>query len=340
MADKLKSGSSGTSIKSEGEFAPTGNRPKTLDELRAKGTRDSFTVTNKKVTKAKKKESTWRSLLVALLVALVIRTFFVEAFRIPTGSMKNTLLVGDYLFVNKLAYFFKSPKYIPWTSIEIPSFSIPTGGIDRGDVMVFEYPGDRDLVVPREKNVNYIKRVIGLPGDVIEIANKQVYVNGKAMQNPAGMRYREGAAPKEEVQPHIFPKNTPWNPDWFGPLRIPKKGDMIPLTKENLEKWEVFIEREGHRARFGPEGQIQIDGKESNSYVVERDYLWMMGDNRDDSEDSRFWGFMPVENVVGEALFIYWSWYNPPSSGMGDGYDPEEDQRFHIRWNRLLNGVD
>ncbi len=318
---------------------PSGN--KTLDQIRGGMPQDSGK--SKSPKKPQKQESWWKSIAIALLIALVIRSFFVEAFRIPTGSMKNTLLVGDYLFVNKVSYFFRTPKYLPLTSVEIPHFSFKTGGISRGDILVFEYPGDRDLVIPHEKKVNYIKRCIGLPGDSIQVINKQVYVNGVAMVNPPEYQLKPTMYKKGDIDMRIFPKDAPWNADNYGAIRIPKAGDVVQLTRNNAAQWEVFIAREGHNVQLGPDGVLAIDGKAATSYTVQRDYLWMMGDNRDDSEDSRFWGFMPVENVVGGALFIYWSWYHPPAVGSGsdqdrqqDGYDPEEqDQSTHIRWGRI-----
>ncbi len=287
----------------------------------------------------KKKESFWRSFIIAALIALVIRSFFVEAFRIPTGSMKNTLLVGDFLFVNKLTYGFKTPKYIPFTNVEIPHFGFNYNDISHGDVLVFEYPGDRDLVTPREKNVNYIKRCIGLPGDSIELRNKQVYVNGKIYENPPGLRYNFPALPKGHPEEGIFPQgNSGWNHDWYGPVRVPKKGDVIQLDTKNIDAWSVIIQREGHSVKVGSDNTIIIDGMPVHSYTIARDYLWMMGDNRDDSADSRYWGFAPVDNVVGNGLFIYWSWYNPPND-TGDGYDAEETQNLHIRWSRLFKAA-
>ncbi len=289
----------------------------------------------------KKKETWWKSLLWALVIALIIRSFLVEAFHIPTGSMKNSLLVGDYLFVNKLSYYFKTPKYIPFTSTKIPSFGFKTFGVDRGDVVVFEYPGDRDLVEPVQRNVNYIKRCIALPGDTLQVIAKQAYVNGKAVINAPGLRCVEDTMPKGYTMNDIFPRGAiGWNRDWYGPIRIPKAGDILQLTPENIEQWDVFIQREGHTVTGGENHTILIDGKPATQYTIERDYLWMMGDNRDQSADSRFWGFCPYENVVGGGLFVYWSWYNPPPHGdRGDDFDPEEVQSFHIRWNRLLTIV-
>ncbi len=300
---------------------------RTYAEMRA--SRDAKkTTTTTTTTTVRKKDSWLRSLIWAAIIAGIIRTFFFEAFRIPTGSMKNTLLVGDYLFVNKIGYFIESPRYIPFTTTEIPHIHLKTFGVHRGDVVVFEYPGDRDFVVPREKKVNYIKRCIGEPGDVIQIRNKQVYVNDKIFPNPP-----ESILERDTEKAGFVAQ---WNKDNWGPLRIPKKGDKIALTRENLEQWEVFIAREGHKVEMSGD-QVTIDGKPTTQYEVQHDYLWMMGDNRDDSEDSRFWGFAPMDNVVGSGMILYWSWYNPPSSGNGDGYDPEEVQNFHIRWDRIGN---
>src|SRR2546423_13272176 len=170
-------------------------RTKTLDQLRREG---ASTSTPKK---PKKKESLLKSLIIAALIAIGIRSFFIEAFRIPTGSMKNSLLVGDYLFVNKLAYSFKSPKYLPFTNIKIPHAGFNTFSVKRGDVVVFEFPGNRDERVPKELNVNYIKRCIGTPGDTVEIRNKQVYVNGKAMEIPPLMILSNDTMPKNHPEP-------------------------------------------------------------------------------------------------------------------------------------------
>jgi signal peptidase I len=312
-------------------------RTKTLEEIRKE---DASTTVPKKPVK--KKDGFWRSLIIAALIAIGIRSFFVEAFRIPTGSMKNSLLVGDYLFVNKLAYSFKSPKYLPFTNIEIPHIGVNTFHVSRGDVVVFEFPGNRDQVIlsKREKNVNYIKRCIGTPGDTIEVKNKQVYVNGSPMKNPEMLVTSNDTMRKGQPEPgsNLFPKgNYTWNRDNYGPIRIPKKGDVISLDANTYDAWAVIIQREGHTVRLGDNGAILIDDIPVKSYTIERDYLWMMGDNRDNSLDSRYWGFAPVDNVVGNALFIYWSMFNPPYDP-GEG-DPDEVQKFNIRWGRILNGV-
>lgn len=328
MADNLTPGSTGTTI--QGGSNGKSGRSRTLDEIRA----DRSSRAGTSMKPPKKKESWWKSLIIAALIAIIIRSFLLEAFRIPTGSMKNTLLVGDYLFVNKLSYFLGSPRFLPFTNVPIPYFRLNWGKVDRGDVIVFEFPGDRDRVVPVEKNVNYIKRCVGLPGDSIQVRDKQLYVNGKIFPNPPESILTDDTMKVGTVDPGVWPRGAQWNRDNFGPIRVPKEGDTIWLNKENFDQWDVFIEREGHKAQLGDNNLVDIDSKPSQYYVVERNYLWMMGDNRDNSLDSRFWGPAPEENVVGSAMIIYWSWYRP-TDPRDESYDPDEVQKFHIRWGRI-----
>ncbi len=153
------------------------------------------------------KKASWkRTFFVTFLLALSVRSFAFQAFHIPSGSMKNTLLVGDYLFVNELAYGLHSPKYIPLTNIPIPHFALNYNDVSRGDVVVFEYPGDRDVVAAKDRNINYIKRCAGLPGDEIEIRAKQLYVNGKPFENPSELRFNYSAMHKDHPDDRTFPK--------------------------------------------------------------------------------------------------------------------------------------
>ena len=194
----------------------------------------------------------FESLVVAVILALFVRTFVFQAFKIPTGSMENNLLVGDHLLVNKMAY---APAP---TALE--RFLMPQKPLERGDVVVFKYPVEPDR--------DFIKRVIGVPGDRLELRRKRVYINGEPIEEPY-VRYLEAPSPN-------------------GPVRV---GDL----------------REEYGPVTVPEGQY-----------------FMMGDNRDNSEDSRYWGFMPESYVKGEALIIYFS------AGEGVG---------GIRWGRLGNLV-
>ncbi len=252
----------------------------------------------------------WKNLLFAAAAALLIKTFLIETSRVPTGSMEKTILIGDFLFVNKFIYGSSSPRTIPFTNIVLPYFQMPAvREPERGDIVVFEYPGDRDEFAPVEIN-NYVKRCIALPGDTIEINDKVVFVNGREALRPFHIQYINNyCTPKGVVNPRIFPKNANFNEDNYGPIIIPQKGDVINLTLENIEQWRTIIDREFGRRVVTIEGdQIFIDGALAKSYTIKKDYYFMMGDNRDDSADSRYWGFVPRDKIVGQAFMIYWSW--------------------------------
>jgi signal peptidase I len=290
----------------------------------------SISAFSKEPVKAKSRAKEYfDALLFAALVAFFLKIFFLEAYRIPTGSMENTLLVGDFLLVNKFVYGSTSPRNIPFTDIRIPYFRFPAlKEPKKGDVVVFDFPGNRDELQSPEV-VNYIKRLIAEPGDTLQVINKVVYVNRQLFPNPPNSRSEPRIQNSNITDPRIFPKGSGWNEDNYGPLRIPKKGDVIHLTKENFDAWRMFIVREGHSVQIAPSSEIIINGKQVSDYTVERDYYFMMGDNRNNSLDSRFWGFMPKDNVVGEALVIYWSWDpSVPFSQFGRLLGT-------IRWNRI-----
>jgi signal peptidase I len=205
----------------------------------------------------------FESICVAVILALFLRTFVVQAFKIPTGSMENNLLIGDHLLVNKFVF---AP-----TLSGMEERLLPIDPIVRGDIVVFKYP--------EEPERDFIKRVIGLPGETVELKNKRVYIDGK---------------PIEEPYVHfLFPAGEEGEADFTG--------------------FDV-------RRNYGP-------------VSVPADHYFMMGDNRDNSQDSRYWGFMPRSYVKGKALFVYFSFG-----------DPERDGLFSrvlgsVRWNRLLHQI-
>jgi signal peptidase I len=270
------------------------------------------------------------ALLFAGLVAIFLKVFFLEAYRIPTGSMENTLLIGDFLLVNKFVYGATTPRNIPFTDIRIPYFSLPSlREPHQGDVVVFDFPGYRDEVQSKEVT-NYIKRLVGEPGDTILIRKRILYVNSRLVPNaPDALIEPFPIHDSTMSEPKIFPRGSKWNEDNYGPIVVPKKGDVISLTPDNFEMWKAFIMREGHNCRISSDGKVFIDESPAAEYKVKKNYYFMMGDHRTNSLDSRFWGFMPRENVVGEALIIYWSW-NPdiPFSRIGELVKT-------IRWDRI-----
>lgn len=254
----------------------------------------------------------WKNLFFAAIAALLIKTFLIETSRVPTGSMEKTIMVGDFLFVNKFIYGSSSPRNIPFTDIALPYFQLPAlGEPEKGDIFVFEYPGDRDVINPTAI-LNYVKRCVGVPGDTLEIINKVVYINGKELHKPSHIQYlMPNILPKSYTRPDIFPKGSGWNKDQYGPLVIPKKGDVVKLDVNTIETYRTLINRNyGKNVVSIKNGLIYIDGKQTAEYEIPQDYYFAMGDNRDDSADSRYWGFVPREKIVGEALMIYWSW-NP-----------------------------
>ena len=259
----------------------------------------------------------FRQLFFAAIAAFFIITFIIQNTRIPTGSMEDTILVGDFVLVNKFIYGSSSPKYIPFTEIEIPFFRLPSFREPRAkDIVVFEYPGDRDQLQASELGVNYVKRCIGTPGDTLQIIDKVVFVNGKEFWRPVHIKYYSGRndsflkpKPAGYADPRIFPKGMKWNEDNYGPLVIPNKGLTIPINIYNIEQWQTIIDREyGKKVVDIRDGIVTINNIPVSSYTFKKDYYFMMGDNRDDSADSRYWGLVARDMVVGQAFITLFSW--------------------------------
>lgn len=274
----------------------------------------------------KKQILSLRGLASTLITVFLLQTFFIQAYSTPTGSMEGTILIGDKMLFNQFIYGSSTPRVIPFTDIEIPYITIPSvKEPERGDIVNFVFPGMRDEVHP-STYVLYLKRIIGEPGDKIEIVNRKLFINDK-ISDYQGNKSSSSVIDKS-YNPYIFPKNSGWNEDNYGPLQVPRKGDIIYLTNSNFIQWHIFIEREGHKATI-TNGNIFIDGKQTNSYTVEENYYFMMGDNRSNSLDSRYWGFVPRKNIIGKALITYMSW---------DSNIPFSDPIAlisSIRWDRI-----
>jgi signal peptidase I len=270
-----------------------------------------------------------KTIVGAVLVVMVVNGLLVASFKVPTGSMENTVATGDFVFVNRLIFAPSTPQVIPFFNEPIPFLRLPGWRSPRqGDVIVFIFPGNRDEIESREFQY-YLKRCVAVAGDTLRIINTRVYVNGKEFVLPPNGKFED--RPMSADDPYrTFPVGKGFTRDNYGPLRIPKKGDIIQLTTENRLEWEMFIRREGHTV--GTDGaRVLIDSKPVTSYIVERDYCFGMGDNRNNSEDSRYWGFVPVENVIGTPMIVYWSW--DTDLGMGDFFKKVGS----IHWSRLGN---
>ncbi len=250
----------------------------------------------------------WTKTLVgAVIVVMIINGLLIASFVVPTGSMEKTVMTGDFLFVNKFIYGPSSPQVVPFLNIPLPYFRLPAfRAPERGDVIVFIYPGDRDDIKAREFQY-YLKRCVAIAGDSLTIKDKKLYINGVESPLPEHGQYEPGIALSPYNKFETFPPGRGYTRDLYGPLRIPKKGDNITLNQRNWREWEIFIKREGHDVSF--DGiNVFIDGKQNSSYTINRDYCFGMGDNRDNSADSRYWGFVPYDNLVGTPIMVYWSW--------------------------------
>ena len=250
-----------------------------------------------------------KSILKTAVILLIVISSIVEASRVPTGSMEDTILAGDFLLINKFLYGPATPRYIPLTGIELPFYRFPSFREPRkNDIIVFKYPGHRDQIVPDEL-VHYVKRCVAGPGDTLQIIDKVIFINGEEFPIPTYVNYDNSLVPKGAEDPYIFPRASGWNSDNYGPIIIPKKGDVINLTKENLIQWETFINREHGEDVVSVMGNnITINGETTSQYEVKENYYFAMGDNRDNSLDSRYWGFVPREHITGTPIIIYWSW--------------------------------
>ncbi|SHI55486.1 signal peptidase I [Hymenobacter daecheongensis DSM 21074] len=363
------------------------------------------------------------AILFAVVAATLIRWATFEAYTIPTPSMEHSLLVGDYLFVSKLHYGPRTPQtplQVPLTHqtiwgtslksysdlIQLPSYRLPGfSEVKRNDVVVFNVPFEKEH--PADLRTNYIKRCVAVAGDVLEIKEQQVYINGKPLVHPPQSQNRyflqvtepvrdkifqdQGVAdfnspngiPQAQVttmgpayvvdmtpktaeyfkqqsfikgvvldkslpgvgEPETFPNNpdypssqpnmapgapfAKWNKDNYGPLQLPKEGQTVQLTAQNSPIYEKIILRYEHNEGITVQnGIIMQNGKPLTSYTFKQDYYFMMGDNRHDSLDSRYWGFVPKDHIVGKAVLIWLS------------VDPYADFLHKIRWSRLFNFID
>jgi len=270
-----------------------------------------------------------KTILVTVLAALLLKTFVLDAYRIPSASMEHTLQIGDFLLVNKLAYGLRTPRHLPLVAGTIPSFAISFfQKIHRGDVIVFELPGKNDIIANPE-STHYIKRCVGLPGDTLEIYAGLVYVNKIfAPFPPYGIQPDYPNVNLPQRNPVIFPEGSAFSNTDYGPIVIPKKDDILKLEPATLSQWRRLIEHEGHTVQTAD--KILIDGAAASEYHVQKNYYFVLGDNRDNSMDSRYWGFVADDQVIGEALLIYWSWDTEVSASC-----TSSDKPSSIRWNRI-----
>ena len=289
MSDATKSTDSTTATEPESKkfsfgrvFNRNGNQPPAEPETKPKGPPKSVA------------REYFESAVVTVIMALFGMTFIVQAVKVPTGSMENTITIGDHLLVNK--FIFAPGASAPF---------LPQREIQRGDIIVFKYPGNKynprmDLDTPNNKPIvtNYVKRVIGLPGDHIQIDGRNVLINGKVLPE-----HRIEAIDHGDQRPVEVVSNPPRKPgETYDVYHDPTRSDAGP--------YDVFRE-EGN-------------GKE---IVVPANNYFVMGDNRNNSQDSRYWGFVPRDLVIGRAMFVYWSYDESQPFGLPEFFK-------YTRWRR------
>ena len=342
------------------------------------------------------------AIIIAFVIIIFVRGFVFDLFTIPTSSMENTILAGDYVLVSKLNYGARTPitplsiplfhKIIPHTSIpsflnwvqlsyhRLPGFS----KIKRNDVVVFNYPVEQDY--PIDERTYFVKRCVALPGDTLKIKNHNIFINSIVEETPIHAEFQYKAETKVETDgrnlddsllsslsiteggptsennswlltmpsqtaeelksqkfiksvtliahpfdPHdfIFPydKKYPWSIDEFGPIYIPKAGDSISITSDNLVLYKKIIEDDENNKIAIIGKDIYINDKLCKTYTFKMNYYFMMGDNRDNSADSRYWSFVPENHIVGKTVMVLCSFNN------------EGSIFSRIRWKRMFSFV-
>ena len=269
-----------------------------------------------KKARRSKNSSAFRGLMHIIVSVLILRATVIEAYNVPTGSMETTIKIGDFILGNKFIYGIRTPDWIgiPWTNFgfSVPYFRLP--GFEEpktGDVVIFRYPNDKwpgIQIGPHDPSLNYIKRCIAGPGQTLEIIEKDIFIDGVEFALPEhGRASKLNVYDDEYAERMIFPRGI-GNRDYFGPLKIPAVGDTLQFSEVNLDHAVNVISLEGHEVQPGNSGQLKIDGEIQDHYICEQNHYFMMGDNRDNSHDSRYWGLVPESNIIGEAILTYLSW--------------------------------
>jgi signal peptidase I len=381
----------------------------------------------------KKKDSFIGSVTFAVVFATIIHVFVTQPFGIPTGSMERTLLVGDFLFVNKWSYGYRMPMRpvaIPFLQGTVYDFQkdgnpkndgksyvdavkLPYERIfqfnkpQRNDIVVFNYPQD-SVHTAIDRKDPYVKRCVAVAGDTFEMRGGKLFVNNKpetvlgdqerqhrfivttgsqldipglykiygflpvqeipngsgfiyAFQGltdkiaaeikklpqviemkedimpkgEAAIAYKDEAKTKIDTTQSIFPVNKAWNQDWYGPVRIPKKGDVVAINKETLPMYRWIISEYEHNNVAERNGQIFINNQPAKDYTIKQDYYMMVGDNRDASLDARFFGFVPEENIVGKPMFTWMS----IEGAFDDSSSSYQADGWRFRWDRMFKAT-
>ncbi len=241
-----------------------------------------------------------RILLGTAFLLILVRVFILEPYGIPTGSMRPTILEGDVLLVNKLPYTIRSLRTIPFTRIPIPYLELPGfGTLQRGDVVVFDYPVLSDL--RPEEGSQYVKRCVAIMGDTVQLVDGRIQVNGVEVPPRWGIE-EDGSMRRIPIGRE---RAVAVLRDGY-PVVVPSKGYEIELDSMTAERWRRVIEGEGMSVEYRNR-IVFIGGLPATRYSFQRNYFFALGDNSAISKDSRYFGFIPYDNLIGRPWLIYWS---------------------------------
>ncbi|MEW6060388.1 MAG: signal peptidase I [Bacteroidota bacterium] len=232
-----------------------------------------------------KRQKTIRDVVIVVCVTVIfafsLKSCIVDAVKIPTDSMSTVLQAGDYVLVNKFIYGARMPERFLF--LPLPQFRFPqVSPVQRGDVVLFNFPGKPEEVYPLQYQL-LIKRCVGLPGDTVEVVRSNLIVNGYRAVNSFSQF--------DTLPLYVI---------------VPYKGMKVTLTEQTVPHWTVFIQREGNNVTLNGD-TIFVNGLPLQSYTVKKNYYFVVGDNAKNSYDSRHWGFVPEENIIGKAMMIYWA---------------------------------
>jgi len=277
----------------------------------------------------------FKILFLVAIIALIIKAFAVDAFQIPSSSMENTLQPGDFILANKFAYNIATPREIPIADIHIPQYKLfEVGKPEINDVIIFEFPSgfENDSLRGGSK---YVKRIIAGPHDTLHITNGLIFVNGKTLELPSNFKISKETEGGTRIKDdNIYPPGSKWNRDRYGPIIIPAKGDTIKIAPENFERWQsIIVMDHGERSLLSEGTLVTLDGRAISEYVLKQDHYFVVGDNFEASMDSRHFGFITDNMIIGKALFIYWSFDSEKVAPGPLGF------LSAIRANRIFKGL-